>query len=313
LAAALALVGGQASADPVCDQFWAAVTDLSEEAPQFAGRLAGKDGDWCLVEDFVFETPGDYVPDWHAKRVRLRGGALPWLSALIASGSVGGSGGGLVPDRLEIDVEGMRLVVSTGNPQMDYLFAAQARANLIDGALRLSWDAAARVLKLESLTVDFPGDNALSLNAVARGVDLGSTGAMQMSVTSFAVTEADLSVTTHGLFEWYGLMAMGPVFLPNEGDMEAAVAGLKAEATAGIAALPDATFPAATRAAMTAFLAELPNPAGVLTVALRSDPGFGPARLSGYAVNGIPDSLAGAAPLLDGVTVNIGWTHEDTP
>jgi hypothetical protein len=309
LATTLALVAGQASADQVCDQFWAAVTGLPEEAPQFAGRLAGKDGDWCLVEDFVFETPGDYVPDWHAKRVRLRGGALLWLSGLIGDGS----GGGVVPDRLEIDVEGLRLVVSTGNPQMDYLFAAQARANLIDGALRLSWDAAERVLKLDSLTVDFPGDNALSLTAVARGVDLGSTGAMQMSVTSFAVTEADLSVTTHGLFEWYALMALGPVFLPNEGDMEAAVAGLKAEAAAGIATLPEATFPAATRAALTAFLAELPNPAGVLSVALRSGPGFGPARLSGYAVNGVPDSLADAAPLLDGVTVNIGWTHEDTP
>jgi hypothetical protein len=63
------------------------------------------------------------------------------------------------------------------------------------------------------------------LSAVVTGVDLSSQGAMQMSATSFALTEADLRITTHGLFEWYALMALGPMVLPPEGDMEAAAAG----------------------------------------------------------------------------------------
>jgi hypothetical protein len=77
--------------------------------------------------------------------------------------------------------------------------------------------------------------------------------------------------------------------------------------------LPAASFPPASKAALQAVLSELPNPSGTLTVAMRSDAGIGPARLMGYAMTGVPDTIAGLAPVLDGVTFDIGWSHASTP
>ncbi|NJS40418.1 MAG: hypothetical protein HC783_17030 [Rhodobacteraceae bacterium] len=51
---------------------------------------------------------------------------------------------------------------------------------------------------------------------------------------------------------------------------------LKAEAEAAIAALPATSFPPASKAALREVLAELPNPSGTLTLAMRSDAGIGP-------------------------------------
>lgn len=64
---------------------------------------------------------------------------------------------------------------------------------------------------------------------------------------------------------------------------------------------------------MTGALGELPKPTRELTVSLRSEAGLGPARLGGYAVTGVPGSVAEAAALFQGVEVNVGWTHADAP
>jgi hypothetical protein len=150
-------------------------------------------------------------------------------------------------------------------------------------------------------------------SAVLTGVDLSSTGAMQMSATSFALTEFDTQVTTHGLFEWYILMALGTMVLPSEGDIDAAAEGLRADLAAVLDDLPGTSFSDASKAALRELIAELPNPSGDLTLELRAEPGIGPARAAGYALNGVPQTLAEAAPLFLGVTVDVGWTHADAP
>lgn len=298
------LLAGPAGAEDqaLCATVWAKVTQgLSQVAPVSAERVT-QEGDWCVVEAPVLDLQGQYLPDWHMDRLRFRGAALGW----IADGST-------LPVGLEVGIEGLRLVVQTGNPQMDWLFAAQARPNAIRAAASLAWDPVGKVLRLEGLSLDFPGENLVELSAVLTGVDLSSTGAMQMSATSFAVTEADLAVTTHGLFEGYVLMTMGPSLLPYEGDMDAAAEAIRADLLAGVGALPEASFSAASKAALRALVGELPNPSGDLTVALRSEAGIGPARLGGYAMTGVPGTMAEAAPLLEGVTVDVGWTHADAP
>lgn len=98
--------------------------------------------------------------------------------------------------------------------------------------------------------------------------------------------------------------------LPGEGDMQAAVAGLKAQAAAGIAQLLEATFPAGTKAAMVALLTELPNPSGTLPLALRSEAGVGPSRVLDFAMTGVPRTMAEAAPVFDGVVINMEWQHD---
>jgi len=261
-----------------------------------------QDGDWCVVERPSLDIEGQYVPDWHMDRLRLRGAALGW----IADGST-------LPEGLEIAVEGLRLAVQTGDPQMDWLFAAQARPNAINANAALAWDPAAKVLRLEGLSIDFPGENQIDLSAVLTGVDLSSAGAMQMSATSFSMTEAELRVTTHGLFEGYLLMPLGTALLPHEGDMAAAADAIRTELVGAVVNLPSASFSDTSKDALLALVMELPNPSGDLTVALQAEPGIGPVRAAGYALNGVPQSMAEAAPLFEGVTVDVGWTHADAP
>lgn len=295
------LLAGPAAADDLCPAAWERVaTTLS--AFGAAHGTVRQEGDWCLVQGMVLDLEGQYLPDWHMDRLRFRGSAVNWV--------VDGSS---APEGLEIAVEGLRLVVQTGNAQFDWLYAAQARANMIDAKASLTWDAKTRVLRLEGLSIDFPGDNQVDLSAALTGVDLSSTGAVQMSTTSFALTEADLKVTTHGLFEGYLLMPLGSAFLPHEGDMAAAVDSIRTELISAVVALPPSSFSDASKDALLALIMQLPNPSGEVTMSLRAAPGIGPARLAGYALVGVPQSVADFEPLFQGVTVDVGWNHTDAP
>jgi hypothetical protein len=294
-----ALAEGEAG---LCGQVWARVAEGLSPFGTVRQEAVAQEGDWCVVGRPVLDLDGQYLPEWHMDRLRFRGSALPWL----VDGSV-------LPEGLEVAVEGLRLVVQIGNAQFDWLYAAQARANRIAAEASLAWDPAARVLRLEGLGIDFPGANSLDLRAAVAGVDLSSTGAMQMSATGFALTGAELRIETHGLFEGYLLMPLGAALLPYEGDMDAAAERLRAGLLALVADLPEASVPPASKAALAALVGELPNPAGVLDLSLRADPGLGPVRFGGYALTGMPATLAEAAPLFQGVVLDASWIRDDAP
>jgi hypothetical protein len=292
-----------------CEEAWRAISEafMATGAIEVVGTTTGASQEFCEITDVVVDMEGQYAPDWHLDRLRITQEVVPFLAGLVGRGAVEN----LSPGTYRIDVEGLRIVVQTGQAQLDWVYAAQSRRNKIDAELVMAWDASGKTFRVEAFNIDFPGDNLVEFSALANGVDLSSTGAVQMSATSFALTEADLRIQTQGLFEWHLLVPLGTYVLPYEGDMDAAVAGLQAEATAAVAELPDATVPKASKEALAALIAELPNPSGTVTLSFRADPGFGPARFLGYAANGVPDSLQEAEPLMDGVTVGIGWTHED--
>lgn len=299
----LVLLAGPVAAETgLCETAWARVAEGLGGFGTVTATGVAQEGDWCVVDVPVLDVDGQYVPDWRMDRLRFRGAALGW----IADGSS-------MPEGLEIAVEGLRLAVQTGNAQVDWLLAAQARPNGIDAEAALAWDPVAKVLRLERLSLDFPGENRVEASAVVTGVDLSSTGAMQMSLASFALTEAELRVQTHGLFEGYALMALGSALLPPEGDMDAAAEGLRAEVLAAISDLPGTSFSDASKAALRVLVGELPNPAGDLAVAVKAEPGIGPVRFGGYAVTGVPATVAAAAPVFEGVKVDVGWTHADAP
>jgi hypothetical protein len=295
------LLAGPAAAEELCPAVWSKVAASLGTVGSVTGTV-GQEGDWCVFDGLVIDLDGQYLPDWHLDRLKLRGAALGW----IADGSV-------LPEGLEIVAEGLRLVVQTGNAQMDWLFAAQSRPNAINAEVSLGWDAAGRELRLEGLSIDFPGENLVQASARATGVDLSTTGAMQSSVTSFALTEVDVRITTHGLFEWYVLMTLAPSLLPDEGDMDAAAEAIREDLLVVVRDLPEASVSVQSKAALSALIGELPNPSGDLELSVRAEPGIGPGRFGGYAVTGMPETLAEAAPLFQGVTVEVGWTHADSP
>lgn len=286
----------------LCTATWAKVTSGLGSVGEVTAVGVAQEGDWCVAEGPVLDMAGQYVPDWNMDRLRFRGSALGW----VADGST-------LPEGLELAVDGLRMVVQTGNPQMDWLFAAQSRPNAIDAELSLAWDAKGRELRLEGLSIDFPGENLVQASARVTGVDLSSEGAMQMSATSFALIEFDAQVTMHGLFEWYLLMALGAAVLPTDGDMDVAAEGIREDLLDMVDAVPETSVSAESKAALGVFIDELPNPSGDLSLSLRAEPGIGPVRFGGYAITGVPQTLAEAAPLFQGVTVDVGWTHSDAP
>lgn len=294
-------LAGPATADALCPAAWARVGAALADLGAVSGTV-GQDGGWCVVDGAVLNLDGQYLPDWHMDRLRFRGPALGWL--------VEGTG---APEGLEVAVEGLRPVIETGNAQFDWLYAAQARAHRIRAEAALSWEPDARVLRLEGLSIDFPGENLVEGSAVLTGVDLSSAGAMQKSLGSFALTRADLRVVTHGLFEGYLLMPLGSALLPAEGDMPAAAEGVRVGLAAALDSVPEANLSKAGKAALGTLIAELPNPAGTLVLSLRAEPGIGPVRLAGRAPGGGADNLAEAAPLLQGVVMDVDWTHSDAP
>ena len=101
--------------------------------------------------------------------------------------------------------------------------------------------------------------------------------------------------------------------LPSEGDIDAAAEGIRAAMLTMIGDLPGTSFSDASKADLRTLIEELPNPSGDLSLSLRAEPGIGPVRFGGYAITGVPQTLAEAAPLFKGVTVDVGWIHAEAP
>ncbi len=289
--------------DRLCRMSWEALLAMPE-AVGLSGTYSGLDNGWCLFENIRYKQPAStYGAAFEIDTLLLRGEAFGvMIFAEPPPGPVVSA---------EVMFEGARTVPQTDMARMNYLFAAQARVSSTSGEMALEWDSETNMLTLTKFAVDFPGDNAISLTAKVNNVNLSSNAAMQMSATGFAVTDLSLEITSHGLFENVPLMLLGNLVLPDDGDMEVEAAKLRALAQDGVAALPDASVSMASKDALSQLIDELPNPAGRLTVDMRAESGFGPARLAAFAVRGLPTSVADAAPLFNGVTFDVTWTRQD--
>jgi hypothetical protein len=292
----LAALTGPAPAQGLIDQafcaaLWATARDHAAGAAPIGGAaVTARDGG-CEFTDVLVDLPGEYTPDWRADRLWLAGAALPWAM---------GAGG--PPDRLDLRVEGLRYSVTTGMAQMDYILAAQARAQPIAARLSLAWGDG--VLTIEDLTVDFPGENLLHLTARIHGLELGGSPGLPKA-DDLRLMAADVVIQTHGLFEAYALSPLATQYLPSDGDVAGAAEALMNEVAAKLRALPEPTFPPETRDALVRFVGEWPNPSGRLVGSLRTDQGIDIGNML------FVEDLAN--PLGPGVTVLIGWTHEDAP
>lgn len=257
---------------------------------------------WCVLSNVVIDLAGTYVPQIHVDELRFRGSAVPWFL-----GTAWPDGTGKFPGDLQLRVKGLQHVIQLGDAPADYLFAAQARTRAIDGSASLYWVPETKTLTVSALDLDFPGKNALSLKGRITGVDPVAMRASGQVPTDYALTDAELDVTTHGLFEEYLLPALVSAALPQGA---ADVERVRGEALQFLADLPDASVPSGTKDALSRLIDELPNPSGTLVAQFRSEPGFGPARLVPFAAGALPKSAAEAAPLFEGVHLDATWTHE---
>ncbi|MCB6178659.1 hypothetical protein LHP98_11020 [Rhodobacter sp. Har01] len=300
--AAVTLLAAPARAevtDQTCRLAWAQLSarmETTAETIVSGMRQPAHDG-WCRVTRLVLDLPGAHQPDVHIDRLSVRGGMVDWLTG--AEGA---------PGALELTATGLRLVADNG--LVDDGPKAQVWPKTIDMAVSLRWDAEARLIEVEQLTLDLPGENDIALFATLSGGQGLASLFSPPEALGLAVTEARLSITSHGMFETHLLPAMALAVVPGEDDVGAAAEALRVQALATIADLPADSFPDATKDALSRLVQELPRPAGRLNLAFHANPGFGPVRFAGFALTGVPKSMAEAAPLFQGVTVEAEWTHE---
>lgn len=174
-------------------------------------------------------------------------------------------------DRAEITLSGLRLVPSTGLPEFDYAYMAQARANEAIDAVFLATYQDGR-LSLERLEIDFPGDNRIEARLELTEIDPDPRRAAEARLASLNV-----AIQSNGLFENYALNAVAASLLRGSQDPEADVEAYKGQ---GIAALQSLPLPEASTEALTRLIADMPNPTGWLRLSLEPEGGVALADLA---------------------------------
>lgn len=286
-----------------CEAVWKSVTDLMPDMPiSKPGRMSVA-ADGCLLRDVQFASEGPYGPDLRMRSIAFAGTGLERVAE------------GLPPTSILLDIKGFQMSINTGDPVFSYLLMAQNSRSATDMVIRAHWDEATKTVHVDQFDVDFWGDNSVKWTAIVTGIDLSNRDAILLSAGGAAVTAIDAEIVSNGLFETYLLMPLGNMFL-NGGDAvesgqkapEALVEEYRTTAINGLDQVPESLLPIASRKALQVLLAEMPNPAGKLTLRMTADPGIGSAAVSRAAVFGMPKTVAEAVSYLQGAVFDITYT-----
>lgn len=215
---------------------------------------------------------------------------------------------GLPPTAFDLEVKGVRVVPTFGDPAYQYLLDLQSRGQNIEVGLALDWDEAEKVLRVENLLISLPNEDFIRYAARIEGVDLSTKESLQMSAGSFGVTGAELVVRSERFFQNYLLFPLGLALLNGHPNPEARIAELKAEARGIIATVPERFLSSTSKAALGDLLDDLPEPSGILRIEQRADPGIGVARGMAMAMRAESmETVADLWTLFDGVEVDIHY------
>jgi len=297
--AMLALVS-VANAQPVnCNAQWSRLNDLltktrSIEAP-IPGLIRQTANGGC-------RTNGVRIPA--GDHVRITAQSLSWSGRDLERFARDG----LPPTALSIGLKGITISPDIGDPVYSYLQGIQARGSTLDLAVNLDWDAQKNALQVVAIRLSMPEEDYVELQAEIEGVDLTSASTMQVSLGSFALTEATLKIRSQQMFQDYLLLPLGLAVLEGAENPEEKVNELRALADMSIDQAPDQIVPPASKSALKALVQDLPEPRGTLTIAQNASPGIGPARFLPFVIGGATfESLDDIWQVLGGVTLNITY------
>ena len=62
--------------DALCNAAWTKLAEGLGVLGSVSAASVGQDGDWCVAEALVLDMAGQYLPDWHVDRLRVRGAAV---------------------------------------------------------------------------------------------------------------------------------------------------------------------------------------------------------------------------------------------
>lgn len=293
----LILTTGAQAQDANCRAQWSQVSSLLQQTGRIDTPLPGliretADGG-CRTNGLVF--PASEHVTIKVDSVRWRGTDLARFTAQ-----------GLPPTSLDLWLEGVAVVPVIGDPVFNYLQGIQAQNSTIDARVSIEWDNEARALQLERFRIDLPQDDFIEVSALIEGVDLSTKRSIQMSAGSFAITSQTLVVRSTHMFQSYLLIPLGTALLDGAENPAKRTEDLKQMARGAIDLAPSDVLSPATKSALKAMVADMPDPSGVLTVQQKANPGLGPARFLRLAAQGLT-SIDDFWKLLDGVEISVSY------
>lgn len=195
------------------------------------------------------------------------------------------------------DIDGGRL---TTRPTLD-----------IDVTLRQVPDAG--MVIVERAVIENDAGDSLAVSGVFERMFLSSPSMMQVSIGAATLKAGLMSMTLDGTHE-------NPFGFDIAVEMQGNPQAQFDAAFHTISALPDGVVDAASRAELTAFASDLPNPVGTLDLSVASERGLGLMQVFGSVSATAMDTLNGETSnlarhldiMLDGLTLSANWTP-DTP
>lgn len=298
LALTLALAAGPAVAD--CASERTLILDAVEArgwAVEGEGAFA-EDGTLCTLTDL------ELVND----TILFEIGSLSWqfvgLDALEA-------GSGVIT--LDAGLDNLRATARSGDDRVDWMLREQNRRNLIDGTLSARWDLDEGRLALDTLSLDFPGDNAVALSFVVGGFTSEMMAGQVGDLAALSLTRMTVDVENTGFADGLILGYMLGAMTGVPGPPESIVAATRAEVAAMVEALPVSIFDADSKAALGRLIDEAPVPWGRATLAIAANPALPLSRFPGLGLAPDPLDPDDLTDALDGVTVEIRYQPAPDP
>lgn len=252
----------------------------------------------CRIRDMVVAEPA----------LTLDIGMLEWdlegLAALKA-------GAGMAS--LNATLDNLRMIPGADDPWIGYMLREQNRRNTIDGTLSVSWDMDAGRFELETLTLDLPGDNAVSLALRTDGLSPQILSGGVANAATAAVEGMELVITNTGFADGLILSALGSAMSGLPGTPERQMEATRRDARTVVEDLPDTLLNAGSKAALGALIDDAPVPWGTLAITLAADPALPLLRFPALALSSNPFDPSALGFAFDGAQIDIRFDPAPGP
>ena len=189
----------------------------------------------------------------------------------------------------------------------------QNRRNTIDGTLSVSWDMDAGRFELETLTLDLPGDNAVSLAMRAEGLPPQILTGGAASGAAAAIEGLELIITNTGFADGLILSALGSAMSGLPGTPDRQMDATRRDAQVVVEDLPDTLLDAQSKAAVGTLIEDAPVPWGTLAITLAADPALPLLRFPALALSSHPFDPAALGFAFDGAKIDIRFDTAPAP
>lgn len=239
---------------------------------------AGPEDGWCVLDGAVLRSRVPGWPNLSAKTLRVAGSA----------------------EAVEVELTGLRVAPALADRSVDERLRAMFRLQTADLSLSASHSAKDDRLSLSRSSLILSGGSALRLTAEVAGASLDPATLLGGSLMRMTLEWDSDGRLLRPLMELLGERLSGATGGQAVDDARDRLAAL-------VDALPDSAVPDESRAALAAFVEDLPQGKGRLVLTIDTTDGIGAARVAIAALS--PDPLApdALARLLDGATISARW------